>query len=243
MAPSRGFDSTEHGSGTSAGTGGGSNRKLADLCTEVFFLIFHIQSGKDPGHPDNLRKEIALMVEDIDKQGKRAGYAEEDIKATRYAILALVDEVILNSQWGFKDQWADRPLQLEYFGEHMAGERFFDLLERVRQKGSRKVDLLEVFCLVLILGFQGKYKLRGRDELDKLIREIVGEVTKYRGGVPPLSPHGRIPDEPVERPSRAIPRWVWITGVSAIVLVLLIFVVFKLYLGSAATDAAQQMVL
>jgi type VI secretion system protein ImpK len=237
MTPSREFDSTEHGSAT------GGRRRLADLCTDAFSLIFHIRSGKDPGHPDNLRKEIALMVEDIDRQGKRIGCAEEDIKATRYSLLALIDETILNSQWAFKDQWADRPLQLEYFGEHMAGERFFDLIERVRQKGSRKVDLLEVFCIALILGFQGKYKLGGSDELEKLKREVVAEVTKYRGGVPPLSPHGRIPDEPVERPSKAIPRWVWVTGVSAVVLVLVVFIILKWYLAASAGAAAQQMFL
>jgi type VI secretion system protein ImpK len=238
MASSRAdFDATEHGSGQV------TPKSLSDLCTEAFFLIFHIHSGKDPGHPDNLRKEIALMVEEIDKQGKRLGYAEEDLKATRYATLALIDETILNSQWPFKDQWADRPLQLQFFGEHMAGERFFDLLERVRQKGARKVDLLEVFSIVLILGFQGKYKLRGREELDTLIRDLVGEVTKYRGGVSPLSPHGRIPDEPVERPSKTIPRWVLITGISAVALVILVFVILKFYLASTAGEAAQRMFL
>jgi type VI secretion system protein ImpK len=231
------FDSTEYGSGKTA------RRRLADLCTDAFFLIFHIRSGKDPGHPDNLRKEAGLMSEDIDKQGRKLGYSEEDIKATRYALVALIDETVLNSQWPFKDQWSDRPLQLEFFGEHMAGERFFDLLERVRQKGSRKVDLLEVFAVVLILGFQGKYKLSGRDELEKLTRELVGEVTKYRGGIPLLSPHARIPEEPVERPSNAVPRWVWVSGLSAIVLVILVFIVLKLFLVSSAGEAAQRMFL
>jgi type VI secretion system protein ImpK len=237
MTSAREFDRTEHGSSAD------NRRTLADLCADAFFLIFHIRSGKDPGSPENLKKEIALMVADIDKQGKRLGCAEEDIKATRYAVLALIDETVLNSQWAYKDQWADRPLQLEYFGEHMAGERFFDLLERVRQKGSRKVDLLEVFCIVLILGFQGKFKLSGRDELDKLTREVVGEVTKYRSGVPPLSPHGKIPDEPVEKPSNAIPAWFWITGAAAIGLVLVVFIVLKLLLSSSVSEAAQQMFL
>jgi type VI secretion system protein ImpK len=235
--PHREFNDTNFESGES------QYCRLTDLCNDVFFLIFHLRSGKDPGHPDSLRKEIALMVEDIDRQGQRLGYAEEDIKATKYALLALIDETILNSQWAFKDQWADKPLQLEYFGEHMAGERFFDLLKRVRDKGSRKVDLLEVFSIVLILGFQGKLKLSGRDELDKLTREIVDEVTRYRGGVPPLSPHGRIPDEPVEQPSRTIPRWAWMTGLGAIALVLIVFLIFKLTLVSSVNEAIQRIFL
>jgi type VI secretion system protein ImpK len=230
------FDTSDYSSGSAV------KRPLMDLCTDAFMLIFHIHGGNDPGHPDELRKEIALMLQDLDKKGKRSGYSDEDIKAARYALCALIDETILNSRWGFKDQWAERALQLEHFGEHMAGERFFDLLQRVRQKGSRKVDLLEVFCLSLILGFQGKYKLRGREELQNLIREIAREIYNYRGGQSTLSPHSRIPDEPVEKPATTIPRWYWITGLVSIVTVLVLFIAFKLLLRSDVTAVLSRMV-
>jgi type VI secretion system protein ImpK len=230
------FDTSDY-SGASA-----VKQPLMDLCTDAFMLIFHIHGGNDPGHPDELRKEIALMLQDLDKKGKRSGYTDEDIKAARYALCALIDETVLNSRWGFKDQWAERALQLEYFGEHMAGERFFDLLERVRQKGSRKVDLLEVFCLSLILGFQGKYKLRGREELQNLIREIAREIHNYRGGQSTLSPHSRIPEEPVEQLAATIPRWYWITGLVSIATVLVLFIAFKLILRSDVTALLSRMV-
>jgi type VI secretion system protein ImpK len=207
-------------------------RLLMDLCTDAFLLIFHIHGGNDPGHPEELRKEISTILQNLEKQGKRHGFPEEDIKATRYAVCALLDETILNSRWEFKDQWADRPLQLEHFGEHMAGERFFDLLERIRQKGARKVDLLEVFCLTLILGFLGKYKLRGREELQNLIRELAREVNNYRGGTSVLSPHAPIPDEPVQQQVQTIPRWYWITGAVSVATVIVLFAVFKLMLRS-----------
>jgi type VI secretion system protein ImpK len=229
---------------TSWDTVSNASQSLADLCAETFSLIFHINAGNDPGHIDSLRKEIALLLQDLEKRGKRSGHAEEDVKAARYALCALIDETILNSNWGFKDQWADRPLQLEYFGDHMAGERFFDLLQRIRKKGSRKVDLLEIFCLSLILGFQGKYKLQGGEELRRLISELVAEVNAHRGGEPrELAPHWKIPQEAVERPPRAIPRWMWISGIAAVALTIIFFLVFKIWLGSAASEAVSRMVL
>jgi type VI secretion system protein ImpK len=239
MSPARDpLDSTYYGAASS------SARSMADLCTDAFLLLFFIQEGKDPGQPDQLRKEIALLFQDLDKRGKKYGYSEEDIKAARYALCALLDETILNSRWSYKEQWAERPLQLEYFGEHMAGERYFELLDRIRKKGDRKADLLEVFSIVLILGFQGKYKMRGADELDNLIRETVGEVHNFRGGGPRgLSPHWQIPSEPVERPAPAIPRWVWITGLSSVGLVLVLFIVFKLLLGSGISEAVSRIVM
>jgi type VI secretion system protein ImpK len=238
MTPARSsFDST------SFETASGPDQSLADLCTDAFLMIFYVRDGKDPGQPDQLRKEISLLLQELEGRGKRRGYSEEDLKATKYALCALLDETILNSRWPFKDQWADRPLQLEYFGEHMAGERFFELLERVRGKGSRKADLLEVFCITLILGFQGKYKMRGGDELRHLTRDLIGEILNHRGGPPrSLAPHWSIPEEPVERPTRIVPRWVWITGLASIVLVILVFVIFKLWLGSAASEAVARMV-
>ncbi len=225
-------------------TGGGADLSLADLCAEAFSLIFHIQAGKDPGHVDALRKEIAILLQDLERRAARSGHAEEDIKATRYALCALIDETILNSNLTFKDQWAERPLQLEYFGDHMAGERFFDLLQRIRQKGSRKADLLEVFCFVLILGFAGKYKLRGNEELRRLIVELASEVNSYRGGAEhELAPHWRIPQEAEERPPSVVPRWMWITALASAALVVVLFLIFKLQLGSAAAEAAARLVL
>lgn len=220
----------------------GTKRSLVDLCNDAFLLIFHIHAGKDLGQPDALHREISMLLQDLDNQGKRDGHSDEDIKGARYAVCALIDETILNSQWAYKANWADRPLQLEHFGEHMAGERFFGLLERIREKGERKVDLLEVFCVALLLGFQGKYKLRGREELEKLTRTIVSEINSYRGS-PPLAPHWKIPEEPVERPPSTVPRWVWVTGLASVVLLILVFIVLKLWLGSDATEAARRMIL
>jgi type VI secretion system protein ImpK len=219
------------------------SRSLVDLCSEAFSLIFHIHAGNDPGHPEDLRKNINLLFRDLEKQAKRCGYSEEDIKAARYALCALIDETILNSRWSFRVQWGDRPLQLEHFNDNMAGERFFDLLDRVRQKGRRKADLLEVFCMCLILGFQGKYKLRGLDELAQLINTLVEEEKNYRGSPSNLASHWKIPEESVERPANIIPRWAWMTGLAAILIVILSFLVFKLWLGSMVEDAARLMIL
>lgn len=220
-----------------------SDQSLAGLCHDAFSLIFHIHAGNDPGHPEDLKKNIGLLFQDLDKQCKRSGYSDEDIKATRYALCALIDETILNSRWAFRDKWAEQPLQSEYFGDYMAGERFFDLLEKVRQKGRLKADLLEIFCMCLILGFQGKYKMGGQEALSQITHRLVEETNGYRGGLSNLSFHWKIPEERVEKPPDTIPRWVWITGISAIFAVVLVFVIFKIWLGSAVADAVQQLIL
>ena len=217
----------------------GGSQTLLDLCNEAFSLIFHIHAGKDPGHPEDLKKSISFLLKDLEKTAKRCGYSEEDIKATHYALCALIDETILNSRWSFRSQWADQPLQLAYFNDYMAGERFFELLDRVRQKGRRKVDLLEVFCMCLILGFHGKYKAQGGEELADLTRSLMEEVNRYRGGLSNLASHWKIPEEAVVQPANSIPRWAWIAGIAAVITVVLVFVVSKLWLASIADEAGR----
>jgi len=198
---------------------------LADLCTDAFMLIFHISGGNDPGHPDQLKKGHLAAAPEPGQAGEagrlcRRGHQGGALRRVR---TDRRDDSELALE--FKDQWSDRPLQLEHFGEHMAGERFFDLLDRVRQRLPRKVDLLEVFCIALILGFTGKYKLRGREELHSLVRDLAAEVVKCRGGSGALSPHARIPDEAVEQPKSGIPRWYWITGLVSVGTVIILFLV------------------
>jgi type VI secretion system protein ImpK len=229
------FDSSEYESGSKA------SKTLTDISAEAFLLIFHVNAGNDPGHPEDLRKSIGLLFQELERQGKRHGHGEEDIKAARYALCSLIDETLLNSRWAFKTQWAERPLQLDHFGEHMAGERFFDLLERIRQKGRRKVDLLETFCMCLLLGFQGKYKMGGSEELTRLTRALVEEVNGHRGGNPSLSPHWKIPDEPADRPASGVPRWALVVCAASVLLVILVFAILKLWLTSQAGAALRQM--
>jgi len=228
---------------TSSGDGRTRAKTLLGLCDDAFLLAMHIQAGNDPGHPEDLRKSIAYLFETLEQRAKRLNFSEDDIKGTRYALSALIDETILNSRWAFKEEWKDQPLQLVYFGEPLAGVRFFDLLGRIRKKGRDKVDLLEVFCMCLVLGFQGKYKNQRPEELAEATRTLIEEAKSLRGGQDGLAPHWRLPDETVEAPQKTIPRWAWITGAASVALVILVYFVFKLWLGSDASGAIRQMIL
>ena len=102
--------------------------------------------------------------------------------------------------------------------------------------------MLEVFALILILGFQGKYKLAGREDLTRLTRKVAEEASGYRG-VSGLSPHWKVPDDPVERPVNRVPTWVLVAGIGSVLLVLVVFIVFKLMLSAEVSAAASRMLL
>jgi hypothetical protein len=52
-----------------------------------------------------------------------------------------------------------------------------------------------------------------------------------------------VPEERVEKPPQTIPLWAWVTGAVAISLVVVVYVVLKLWLDSATSDAIRRIIL
>src|SRR5215469_6359421 len=111
----------------------------------------------------HMREALRLAANDA----QRAGYPMEDIKLAAFATVALLDEVILNSQNRLFADWPRKPLQEEMFGIHVAGETFFQYAQQIlaRQDSVETADLLEVYYLCLLLGYSGRYSVGGRGEL------------------------------------------------------------------------------
>jgi len=119
-----------------------------------------------------------------------------------------VDEIILRSSYEVRDAWETRPLQLRVFGDQLAGEHFFHRLEDLRAKGAQQVEALEVFHMCLLLGFQGRYALDGKDKLDYLAARLGEEIARMRGRTRGFAPHADRPDQVVNRLRSDLSLWV-----------------------------------
>jgi type VI secretion system protein ImpK len=127
---------------------------------------------------------------------------------------ALVDETVLTSHSAIRDLWARRPLQLELFGEQLAGENFFARLEALRREGAARVQVLEVFQMGLLLGFQGKYLIEdGTEKLGYLVARLGDEIAQHKsaqhnGRRTGFAPHWQAPDAVAHRLRSEAPLWV-----------------------------------
>ncbi len=171
----------------------GRVQSLPDLAASLFSLLLSLRSSAMYGREDELRSRIAEYLGRIDKEGRDAGIAREDIEAAKYPLVAFIDETILNSHWEGRERWREHPLQLDLYGETVAGERFFERMEKIRAKGEATADLLQIYWLCLALGFEGKYKLLGKQKLTQLVDELRRELgfSTSALGKSPISPHGR----------------------------------------------------
>lgn len=178
--------------------------------------------------PDDFRQKLTQAIKDFETQCNQMNIDSKKIYEAKYALVALLDELILNSNWSGKTEWMTQPLQLEIFGEHLAGEGFFKHLAELRQSGAQYVDLLEVFYVCMQLGFWGQYRLQEQSEsFQGLQADLRSQIEAIRG-IPErhLSPSA-VPQEGfVKRISKNIPIWVMLSVLLAGVILLYITFAF-----------------
>ena len=221
-----------------------STRKLAQVMAPCFSLILHLRETSEFGDSDLLRSRILEMLKSAEKEAIDAAIPVNDIKDSRFAIVAFLDESILGSDWTGKASWVARPLQVQLYGQAVAGEEFFDRLQRIKADAHIRHDVLEVYYLCMALGFKGKYRIMGdagQNELRILIEDTYTRLkataqvdSKY------LAPHGRPRDQIATEVRSKLPPWV--VAVAAVSVGFVIYIIMSFMIRGALNDACASLI-
>ena len=193
---------------------------FGEVLTAIVRVRFRLQPVKDA---EVFRAQVRQSLQAPMHQARALGYPGETVQAAVFAVVALLDESVLNLQDPVFAQWARRPLQEELFGGHLAGETFFrNLRDYLRQPDSPLLaDVLELYCLCLLLGYRGRHALGGSGELYAQLREARGRIQRIRGdarlGAGEVQP---APDANRLVPERLNHYLLWTTCVLAVLLLL-----------------------
>lgn len=220
-----------------------ASQNLYDLvyfASPVFDLILRLQAGIIK--PSNeLRPKIKALLDDFDRRAERYKFNHKIIQVSKFALAAFVDETVLTGDFHLKEEWEKFPLQLEYFGEQLAGEKFFDKLEAMLRQIEVTADAVEIFYVCMLLGFKGKYAVYEQDKLLNIMQRTadalvkVGKIRKIE-----LSPRAVINDQPKPPEKKGIPTWAKIVALSGLAFSLLLYLIMYL-LASKFLDDAMQM--
>jgi type VI secretion system protein ImpK len=108
---------------------------------------------------------MLAALQEVEREASLAGYGSSDIREAEFAVVAFLDETILSSKEPKAEEWRKRPLNIQLFGQAIAGDVFFDKLADIeRRRDTQQIaDLMEVYVLCLLLGFEGRFAppLRG----------------------------------------------------------------------------------
>lgn len=205
--------------------------RLPELCGDTLAFAVQLRAAQEPS-AETLRADVRKLFTELDRGAQVAGKDAAAVQTARYALAAFIDEIVLSSPWNVRQEWAGRPLQMEYFNDFTAGEEFYKKLESLRGSNDPvRKETLEVYGLCLGLGFRGKYAgMSGLEEIKLLRARIHGEVAGPETGPQPLSPHWQV-DEHLPQLVKRIPAWVVAAACGGVLVVLVL--VLRLFLNGA----------
>jgi type VI secretion system protein ImpK len=193
------------------------------VTSECFNALTRLREVDGPvSSPDLIHERMRSFIDSMRERARELGMTQRDADDIAYAVVALIDEIAIGKPEPMRGFWISRPLQLHYFQENLAGEGFFQRLDEIR-RDTRRGDVLRVYYLCLLLGFQGRFGMRGGElELLRLIDTMKPEVERSVEPPDVLSPAGEAPDEPLIRASKRNP-FMWIAlGVFAVAITVFI---------------------
>ena len=203
------------------------------------------KTHKSMSHPNvgGLHQRLVNEIKAFEIKAKEQGIKPEVVLSARYILCTVLDEAVLNTPWGTESAWTQRTLLSMFHNETSGGEKFFLILERMRDRPAENLNILEMIYIFLSLGYEGKYRVvhRGKETLDQIRDELFRIIRNHRGEYErSLSPSwhglGRMKNSLAEY----IPMWVVASVVGGIML--LSYSGFRYWLYQSSAPVAQQLI-
>jgi type VI secretion system protein ImpK len=207
-----------------------------EVFTAVVRLRYNRQAVLDA---ETFRAQMRQALRVAEQETRSRGASPEDVKQVIFAVVAFLDESVLTSRNPVFVNWPRLPLQAELFGHQLAGEIFFQELQKSlnRSDSQETADLLEVYYLCMLLGFKGRYAAGG--DLRSVMAATQEKIRRIRGPIGALSPRGAIPADAVRMvQSDRVSRWLGRAALITAGLVLVLFMLYKFVLMSGASSLA-----
>lgn len=220
-----------------------SDRSSKDLVTfagPIFDLILRLKAGIVQPSME-LRPKIASLLDDFEKRAERYRFSNKIIQVAKFALASFVDETVLTNNFHLKEEWEKYPLQLEYFGEQLAGNKFFEKLAAMLKQIEITADAVEIYYVCMLLGFKGRYAVYEQDKLLSIMQQTANALVKA-GKIKPveLSPHWLANDQPEPPKPKKMPTWAKISALGGLCLAFIIYLIMFLISSKFLQDAVNK---
>jgi len=214
---------------------------LVAFAGPIFDLILRLKAGIIQPSND-LRPKVAALLMDFEKRAERYRFNHKIVQVSKFALASFVDETILTNNFQMKEEWEKYPLQLEYFGEQLAGNKFFDKLLSMVKQIEQTADAVEIYYYCMLLGFKGKYAVYEQEKLLATMQQTANALVKA-GKIRPteLSPNWLANDQPKPPEKRGMPVWAKIGAAGGLGFAFIIYMVMFLMSSSYLTEAMKNL--
>ena len=207
----------------------------------IFDLILRLKAGIVAPSND-LRPKIASLLDDFERRGERYRFSSKIIQVSKFALASFVDETVLSNNFNLKEEWEKNPLQLEYFGEHLAGNKFFEKLAAMIKQVDVTADAVEIYYVCMLLGFKGRYAVYEKERLLQIMQETANALVRA-GKIRPveLSPHWLANDQPEPPAPKKMPTWAKIGALGGLGFAFIIYLVMFMVVSSFLKNAIEKL--
>jgi type VI secretion system protein ImpK len=213
---------------------------LALVLQEVLTAVVRLRSNRQAvSDANSFRIHMKEALKLADQEARKRGYSGDAVQFATFAVVAFLDESILNSRNPLFADWPRKPLQEELFGTHMAGEVFFQNLQKLlgQTDSPELADLLEVYYLCVLLGFGGRYSGGNKGDLRAIMDAVGDKIHRVRGRSVELSPSWMLPKESARRiGGDPWVRYLTYAAMGCVALAVVLFLIFKFSLGSGISE-------
>ena len=213
------------------------NNDLVSFAGPVFDLILRLKAGIV--QPSNeLRPQITKLLKDFEERALRYRFRESLITVAKFGLAAFVDETVLTNNFPLREEWEKYPIQLEHFGEQLAGQKFYDKLDAMLRQIDVTADAVEVYYVCMLLGFKGVYAVYEQDKLLQTMQKTadalvgVGKISKIE-----LSPHWLVQDQPVPIERKGMPAWAKVVALGGLFFGVIVYLMMFLLSSKFLNDA------
>lgn len=214
---------------------------LVAFAGPIFDLILRLKAGIVAPSND-LRPKIASLLDDFERRAERYRFSSKIIQVAKFALASFVDETVLSNNFNLKEEWEKYPLQLELFGEQLAGNKFFEKLQAMLKQVDQTADAVEIYYVCMLLGFKGRYAVYEKERLLSIMQETANALVKA-GKIRPveLSPHWLANDQPEPPAPRKMPTWAKIGALAGVCLSIFIYLLMFIVSSSFLKDAIERL--
>ena len=189
-------------------------------------LVSRLHNSTTHRDIEGLQRQLFGEVRAFENKILQQGTPQDLTRMASYALCSLLDETILGTPWGWQSDWGQKSLLSIIHKETLGGDKFFPIIEHLRQQPAQNLNLIELCYLCLSLGFQGRYRnvQNGLNALEQYRADLYKLIQRQRGDYErTLSPRWQGLKDVRNALIRFVPLWV-VAAVAAAIL-------FLAYLG------------
>lgn len=208
-----------------------SKNDLITFAGPILDLILRVKAGIVVPSQE-LRPKVASMFDDFERRAERYRINHKIVSVAKFGLAAFVDETVLTANFPLRNEWEKNPLQLQYFGEQLAGNKFYDKLESMLSQIEVTQDAVEVYYYCLLLGFKGRYAVYEEEKLLETMQRTAKALVKV-GKIKSveLSPNWIANDQPIPPAKKGMPVWAKVGALACLGLAFIVY--FLMFLLSS----------